>query len=59
MPFITNGNINAPVIMIGEKGADLVKRYWLSPTIRKKRRGRRDLNIKYQAGLNSTSESSR
>ncbi|OAD62859.1 Glucose dehydrogenase [acceptor] [Eufriesea mexicana] len=30
MPTITNGNINAPVIMIGEKGADLVKKQWLS-----------------------------
>ncbi|XP_044763967.1 glucose dehydrogenase [FAD, quinone] [Coccinella septempunctata] len=29
MPTITNGNINAPVIMIGEKGADMVKNYWL------------------------------
>ncbi|KAF3426368.1 hypothetical protein E2986_13520 [Frieseomelitta varia] len=28
MPTITSGNINAPVIMIGEKGADLVKRQW-------------------------------
>lgn len=30
MPAITNGNINAPVIMIGEKGADLIKKQWLS-----------------------------
>lgn len=29
MPKIPTGNINAPVIMIGEKGADLVKKYWL------------------------------
>lgn len=28
MPEITNGNINAPVIMIGEKGADLIKATW-------------------------------
>lgn len=28
MPTITSGNINAPVIMIGEKGADLVKKHW-------------------------------
>ncbi|KAK0076520.1 hypothetical protein PV325_005251 [Microctonus aethiopoides] len=30
MPTITNGNINAPVLMIGEKGADLIKAYWQS-----------------------------
>lgn len=29
MPTITNGNIHAPVIMIGEKGADLIKALWL------------------------------
>lgn len=29
MPTITNGNINAPVIMIGEKGSDLIKQDWI------------------------------
>ena len=29
MPTITNGNINAPVIMIGEKGSDMIKQQWL------------------------------
>ena len=29
MPTITNGNINAPVIMIGEKGSDLIKEQWM------------------------------
>lgn len=29
MPTITSGNINAAVIMIGEKGADLIKTRWM------------------------------
>lgn len=32
MPAITNGNIHAPVVMIGEKGADMIKQLWLTPT---------------------------
>lgn len=38
MPTITNGNIYAPVIMIGEKGADLIKANWLRDEIFRYRR---------------------
>ncbi|CAH2005469.1 unnamed protein product [Acanthoscelides obtectus] len=49
MPFVTNGNINAPVLMIGEKGADMIKAYWLSP--HSGRRKKRDVVPKFNAKL--------
>ncbi|EFA05528.1 glucose dehydrogenase [FAD, quinone] [Tribolium castaneum] len=50
MPTITNGNLNAPTIMVGEKGADLVKYYWLQPSTRR----RRDLRAVYNVRLGAT-----
>ncbi|XP_050520136.1 glucose dehydrogenase [FAD, quinone] [Daktulosphaira vitifoliae] len=38
MPQVTNGNINAPVIMIGEKGSDMIVNYWKGYDTKRRRR---------------------
>lgn len=38
MPQITNGNINAPVIMIGEKGSEMIINYWKGVDVKRRRR---------------------
>ncbi|PZC83550.1 hypothetical protein B5X24_HaOG207533 [Helicoverpa armigera] len=54
MPTITNGNINAPVMMIAEKGADMIKEEWMAKP-NKKRRTRRSAKCAMleHLGLNS------
>lgn len=47
MPQITNGNINAPTIMIGEKGVDMIVKYWknIDNANRKKRNNASNVTI--------------
>lgn len=49
MPTITSGNIQAPVIMIGEKGSDFIKQLWL-----KSKDVTTDYRYKRQGGSNDT-----
>lgn len=33
VPTIPSGNTHAPVVMVAEKGADLIKDLWLQPAV--------------------------
>lgn len=55
MVFIT-GNIHAPVIMIAEKGADLIKALWLREEIFRRKRYNHSVRLIQNNETQSTPE---
>lgn len=54
MPTIPSGNIHAPVVMVAEKGADLIKELWLQEEVIRAERAAASANVKVNVISNAT-----